>query len=45
MIDLISYTLENTLELLVSPYFRYSLGVLIFIGILGLIYRIAGKGK
>lgn len=45
MIDLISYTLDIILELLVGPYFRYSIGVLVIIGVLSLFYRLAGKGQ
>lgn len=45
MIDLISYTLDIVLELLVGSYFRYSVGVLVIIGVLALFYRLAGKSK
>lgn len=45
MIDLISYTLEIVLELLAGSYFRYSVGVLVIIGVLALFYILAGKSK
>lgn len=43
MFNLISYTLDAVLDLCVSDYFRYSLGVLVIIGVLALAYRLSGK--
>lgn len=45
MVNLIAYTLDSVLELLVSDYFRYPLGVVAILGVLGLFYRLAGKAK
>lgn len=45
MIDLISYTFDIVLELLVLSNFRYSIGILVILGVLDLFYRLAGKNK
>ena len=45
MSNLISYTLDCVLELLCGQYFRYSVGLLVIFGVLGLIYRLTGKAR
>lgn len=45
MANLISYTLGIALELLVSEYFRYTVGMLVIFGVLGLIYKLTGKAS
>lgn len=45
MSNLISYTLDSVLELLTGQYFRYSVGLLVIFGVLGLIYRLTGKAR
>lgn len=45
MLNLISFTLDTVLELCVSDYFRYPLGVLVILGVLALAYRLSGKAS
>lgn len=45
MQTLISETIQDILSLMVGEYFRYSVGVVLLIGVLGLFYRLAGKAR
>lgn len=45
MFDLISYSLSSTFELLLSDYFRLPLALIACIGILNLVYLLAGKRR
>lgn len=45
MQTLISETIQYILNLMVGDYFRYSVALVVIIGVLGLIYRLTGKAK
>lgn len=45
MQTLISETIQDILNLMVGEYFRYSVALVVIIGVLGLIYRLTGKVK
>lgn len=41
----ISETIHDILSLMVGEYFRYTVALVVIIGVLGLIYRLTGKAK
>lgn len=45
MQTLISETIQDILNLMVGEYFRYSVVLVVIIGVLGLIYRLTGKAR
>ena len=45
MQTLISETIQDILILMVGEYFRYSVALVVIIGVLGLIYRLTGKAR
>lgn len=45
MTELIAYTLTKILDIMTGPYFRYTIGILVIMGIFNLIYRLSGKNK
>lgn len=45
MQTLISETIQDILNLMVGEYFRYSVSLVVIIGVLGLIYRLTGKAR
>lgn len=45
MQTLISQMIQDILSLMVGEYFRYSVSLVVVLGVLGLIYRLTGKAR
>lgn len=45
MEQLISYTFSAVLDLMVSEYCRYIIGVMIVIGVFDILYSLTGRGR